>query len=91
MVVKKTKIVKKSKPANSDNKQTVSKDRKVNWLVCLLMSIFFGVIGVDRFMMGKVGTGLLKLFTLGGFGVWWLIDVILIATKYKFDGVNWVE
>ena len=37
--------------------------REVNWVVCLVMSIVFGWIGVDRFIMGKVGTGLLKLIT----------------------------
>jgi TM2 domain-containing membrane protein YozV len=68
----------------------MAKEKKVNWLVCLLMSIFFGWIGVDRFMMGYVGTGLLKLFTLGGLGIWWLIDLILIATKTKFENVKWV-
>jgi hypothetical protein len=41
--------------------------------------------------MGKIGTGLLKLITFGGFGIWWLVDVILIATKYKFEGVVWIE
>ena len=65
--------------------------RKVNWVLALLMSIFFGGLGVDRFMMGKVGTGLLKLITLGGLGIWWVIDLILIATKYKFKDVIWVE
>jgi len=55
------------------------------------MSIFFGTLGVDRFIMKKVGTGLLKLFTLGGLGIWWLIDVILIATKYKYKNVIWEE
>jgi len=55
------------------------------------MSVVFGSLGVDRFLMGKIGTGLLKLFTLGGFGIWWLIDVILIATKHKYEGVIWEE
>jgi TM2 domain-containing membrane protein YozV len=55
------------------------------------MSIIFGSLGVDRFMMGKIGTGILKLLTWGGFGVWWLIDVILIATKYKYANVEWVD
>ena len=63
--------------------------RDVEWIVCLLMSIFFGWIGVDRFMLGKIGTGILKLITLGGLGIWWLIDLILIATKYEFRNVNW--
>ena len=65
--------------------------KEVSWILCLLMSIIFGWLGVDRFIMGKIGTGLLKLITLGGFGVWWLIDLILIATKYQFKNVVWVE
>ena len=69
----------------------LSKKREVNWILVLLMSIFFGSIGVDRFIMGKIGTGILKLITLGGFGIWWLIDLILIATKYNFKDVEWVE
>lgn len=64
--------------------------KKVNWVLTLIMSIIFGGLGVDRFIMGKVGTGILKLITLGGCGIWWLIDVILIATKHKFEGVEWV-
>ncbi len=63
--------------------------KKVNWVLTLVMSIFFGSLGVDRFIMGKIGTGILKLITLGGLGVWWLIDLILIATKYKFKDVKW--
>ena len=67
------------------------KTKELNWLLTLLMSIFFGYIGVDRFMMSKVFTGILKLVTLGGLGVWWLIDLILIATKYPFKNIKWVE
>jgi TM2 domain-containing membrane protein YozV len=63
--------------------------KKVNWLACLLVSIFVGSLGIDRFMMGHVGLGILKLITLGGFGIWTLIDIILIATKYKFKNVEW--
>lgn len=67
------------------------KVRELNWIVTLIMSIFFGSLGVDRFMMGQVGLGILKLITFGGFGIWWLIDVILIATKSEFNNVKWVE
>lgn len=65
--------------------------KEVNWVLCLVMSIVFGGLGVDRFIMGKVGTGILKLITFGGLGIWWLIDVILIATKYEYKDVKWVD
>lgn len=65
--------------------------RKVNWIVTLILSIFFGSLGVDRFMMGQVGWGILKLITGGGFGIWWLIDVIMIAMKHQYAGIEWTE
>jgi TM2 domain-containing membrane protein YozV len=64
---------------------------KVNWVLCLVMSVVFGALGVDRFIMRKVGTGILKLITFGGLGIWWLVDVILIATKHEYKNVKWVE
>ncbi|MFH1209448.1 MAG: TM2 domain-containing protein [archaeon] len=64
--------------------------KKVNWILVLVMSIIFGWLGVDRFIMNKIGTGLLKLFTLGGLGIWWIIDIILIATKYEFKNVKFI-
>ena len=67
------------------------KNRKVNWTLTLIMSILFGSLGVDRFIMGHVGLGLLKLFTFGGCGIWWLIDLILIATKHPLEDIEWVE
>ncbi len=73
-----------------------NKGKNVNWVLTLIMSIFFGTLGVDRFIMGHVGLGILKLaITILSFGflgwIWWLIDVVLIATKHKFEGINWVE
>jgi len=49
------------------------------WVVALILSILVGTLGVDRFYLGYVGLGILKLVTAGGCGIWWLVDVILIA------------
>jgi len=55
------------------------------WLVALLLSIFLGTLGVDSFYLGKTGQGVIKLLTGGGCGIWWLIDVILIAMRSAKD------
>lgn len=58
---------------------TIRKSDK-DFVPTVLLCIFLGAFGVHRFYVGKVGTGLLMLFTLGGFGIWALIDLILIVT-----------
>ena len=65
--------------------------KKVNWVLTLIMSILFGQLGIDRFIMGHVGLGILKLLTFGGCGIWWLIDIILIATKHPFQNITWIN
>ena len=57
-----------------------------DWTVLLILSIILGSLGVDHFYSGKIGTGILKLITFGGCGIWWLIDVIMIATGSFKDG-----
>jgi TM2 domain-containing membrane protein YozV len=53
--------------------------RPRNWLVAMLLSLFLGYLGIDRFYLGLNLTGFLKLITLGGFGIWYVIDFLLIA------------
>ena len=63
----------------------VSADDSKDWLTALLLSIFLGQLGVDRLYMGYIGLGVLKLLTGGGCGIWWLVDVIMIATDSLKD------
>lgn len=67
----------------------MSKNKKLNWTLAVWISFILGWLGIDRFLMGQVGAGILKLITLGGLGVWWLIDLILIMSSYKFKGIEW--
>ena len=55
------------------------------WLPTLLISFFVGSLGIDRFYLGYTGLGVLKLITVGGCGIWWLIDLIRIVTGSMTD------
>jgi TM2 domain-containing membrane protein YozV len=50
-----------------------------NYLVALLLSYFLGGMGIDRFYLGKTGSAIAKLLTLGGVGIWQIVDLFLVA------------
>ena len=66
--------------AKAQAAQSVQRGQYSNkdWLVTLLFSIFLGYLGIHRFYVGKIGTGILQILTLGGLGIWALIDWIMI-------------
>jgi len=57
----------------------IEENSKYNWLVTLILVVFLGGLGIHRFYVGKVGTGILMLLTFGGLGIWTLIDLIMVA------------
>ena len=48
------------------------------YVPAILICLFLGGLGVHRFWVGKIGTGILQLLTLGGLGIWALIDLVMI-------------
>lgn len=61
-----------------------AKAKESEWLTCLLLCAFLGYLGVHRFYTGHTLIGILQLVTLGGCGIWVLIDLIIIVTgNYK--------
>jgi hypothetical protein len=61
-------------------------DEGRDWLATLLLCIFLGTLGVHRFYTNHVAIGVVQLLTLGGCGIWYLVDIILIATGEFKDG-----
>ncbi|GAB6023239.1 TM2 domain-containing protein 2 [Chamberlinius hualienensis] len=61
------------------------------FVTTLIYSILLGFIGLDRFCLGHTGTAVGKLLTLGGVGIWWIVDIILLVTGGLMpeDGSNW--
>jgi len=61
------------------------KSRLATTLLCILPAYIFGIAGIHRFYLGKIGTGILMLITLGGLGIWTLIDFIFAVSGNMKD------
>lgn len=73
-------------PQNTQaNTGAIDQSDSKSFLVTAMLSFFLGGLGIDRFYLGKIGTGVLKLITSGGFLIWALIDLILILTGNMKD------
>ncbi len=71
-MARKTATRRKSKPRSNPNVSPKSR------LLALLLCFFLGFFGVHRFYVNKIGTGILMIVTLGGLGIWYLIDLVVI-------------
>ncbi len=59
-----------------------------SWIATVLLCQFLGTLGVHRFYTGRIITGILQLLTFGGFGIWVLVDLIMIITGDFKDSYN---
>lgn len=73
------------KIANYQNQPASNRANEDRWLIALILCILVGSLGVHRFYTGNIVTGVLMLITLGGCGVWTIIDLIMIAANTYRD------
>ena len=60
--------------------------------IALILTLLLGIVGAHRFYVGRTGTALAMLLTLGGLGIWWLIDIVIVASgQLKDNEGKWVS
>ena len=79
------KLKPKPKPKLEAKPKPKPKPKPRSWRVALILSLFLGFFGADRFYIGRTRSAIVKLVTLSCFGVWWLTDFILIASDWRKD------
>jgi TM2 domain-containing membrane protein YozV len=72
-------IQQQGRPASASDKRI---------LPAFLLCFFFGIFGAHRFYAGKIGTAVAQLLTIGGLGVWTLVDLILLVCGAFTDGAG---
>jgi len=74
---------------NQEKDDTISNDEITvspkNWWVTFFLCLIFGSFGIHRFYTGKIGSGIIMLLTMGGFGIWTLIDLIMLIMENFTD------
>ena len=63
--------------------QSLQMSERKDPMILLLVSILVGSFGIDRFLLGQVGLGVVKLITCGGFGIWTIVDWVIIMGETK--------
>lgn len=77
---------------NQDLETRIIKKSNKSALTALLLCLFLGPFGIHRFYVGKIGTGILMLLTVGGLGIWSLVDLIRIAcSDFTDSDGNYLE
>lgn len=75
---------------STPNYSYVGRTSSKNRILALILCAMFGYLGVHRFYVGKNRTGFIWLFTVGAFGIGWIMDLIQIATGTFKDDYGFV-